>query len=109
VIGEVIALAGAVLVLLAAIGVLRFPDALSRMQSLTKASTVGLALVALGSVFVLPTWNDDTSAIAAALMQVVTLPIGASLLARATYRATPESGERDHADRGRRDDGETGQ
>ena len=87
-IGEVIALAGAVLVLLAAIGVVRFPDPLSRMQSLTKASTVGLALVALGSVFVLPTWNDDTSAVAAALMQVVTLPIGASLLARATYRAT---------------------
>jgi multicomponent Na+:H+ antiporter subunit G len=91
VIGEVIALAGAVLVLLAAIGVVRFPDPLTRMQSLTKASTVGVALVALGSVFVLPTWNDDTSSVAAALMQVLTLPIGASLLARATYRATSDA------------------
>jgi multicomponent Na+:H+ antiporter subunit G len=88
VIGEVIAFAGAVLVLLAAIGVVRFPDALSRMQSLTKASTVGVTLVAFGAVFVLPTWNDDSSAVAAALLQVLTMPIGASLLARAIYRAT---------------------
>ncbi len=88
VIGEVIAFAGAVLVLLAAIGVVRFPDALTRMQSLTKASTVGVTLVAIGSVFLLPTWNDDTSAMAAALLQVLTLPISASLLARATHRAT---------------------
>ena len=89
-IGEVIALAGAVLVLLAAIGVVRFPDALTRMQSLTKASTVGVTLVAVGSLFLLPTWNDDTSAVAAALLQVLTLPIGASLLARATHRATSD-------------------
>jgi multicomponent Na+:H+ antiporter subunit G len=87
VIGELITLLGAVLVLLAAIGVVRFPDALSRMQSLTKASTIGVALVAIGSLFVLPTWNDDTSAIAAALLQLLTLPISASLIARATYRA----------------------
>jgi len=40
-----------VLVLLAAVGVVRFPDALTRMQSLTKASTVGVTLVAVGSGF----------------------------------------------------------
>jgi multicomponent Na+:H+ antiporter subunit G len=93
VIGEVIAFAGAVLVLLAAVGVVRFPDALSRMQSLTKASTVGVTLVAVGGVFVLPTWNDDTSAVAAALLQVLTLPISASLLARSTYRALSDDAE----------------
>jgi multicomponent Na+:H+ antiporter subunit G len=87
VIGEAITLFGAILVLLAAVGVVRFPDVLSRMQSLTKASTLGVVLVAVGSVFVLPTWNDDTSAIAAALLQLLTLPISASLIARATYRA----------------------
>lgn len=86
-IGEVVTLAGAVLVLLAAVGVVRFPDVLSRMQSLTKASTIGVVLVAAGSVAVLPTWNDATSVIAAALLQLLTLPISASLLARATYRS----------------------
>jgi len=87
VIGEAIVLLGAVLVLLAAIGVVRFGDVLSRMQSLTKASTVGVVFVTVGSTFVLPTWNDDTSAVAAALLQLLTLPISASLIARAAYRA----------------------
>jgi multicomponent Na+:H+ antiporter subunit G len=86
-IGEVIALFGCVLILLSAIGVLRFPDALARMHALTKASTLGVALVAIGSAFVLPTANDITSAIGAALLQLLTLPISASLLARATYHA----------------------
>jgi multicomponent Na+:H+ antiporter subunit G len=87
VIGELVALLGAVLILLSAIGVVRFPDALSRMQALTKASTIGVALVAIGSAFVLPTANDVTSALAAALLQVLALPIATSLLARATYLA----------------------
>ena len=65
----------------------RFPDALVRMHALTKASTVGVVLVAVGAAFVLPTANDVTSAIAAALLQILTLPISASLIARATYLA----------------------
>jgi multicomponent Na+:H+ antiporter subunit G len=87
VIGEAIVLLGAVLVLLSAIGVIRFGDVLSRMQSLTKASTLGVVFVTIGSTIVLPTWNDDTSAMAAAVLQLLTLPISASLIARATYRA----------------------
>ena len=35
----------------------------------------------------LPTANDITSAIAAAVLQLMTLPISASLIARATYLA----------------------
>ena len=65
-IGEAIVLLGAVLVLLAAIGVV---------------------FVTIGSTVVLPTWNDDTSTVAAAVLQLLTLPISASLIARATYRA----------------------
>lgn len=86
-IGELVTLAGAVLILLSAIGVVRFPDALARMHALTKASTVGVVLVAVGAAFVLPTANDITSALAAALLQILTLPISASLIARATYLA----------------------
>jgi len=87
VIGEVITLLGAILILLSAVGVVRFPDVLSRMQALTKASTIGVLLVAVGAAFVLPTANDVTSALAAALLQLLTLPISASLIARATYLA----------------------
>jgi multicomponent Na+:H+ antiporter subunit G len=87
VIGEVITLLGAILILLSAVGVVRFPDVLSRMQALTKASTIGVLLVAVGAAFVLPTANEVTSALAAALLQLLTLPISASLIARATYLA----------------------
>jgi multicomponent Na+:H+ antiporter subunit G len=86
-IGEAIALGGAVLILLSAVGVMRFGDVLSRMHALTKGSTIGVLLVAVGSAFVLPTANDITSALAAALLQLMTLPIAASLIARATYLA----------------------
>jgi multicomponent Na+:H+ antiporter subunit G len=87
VIADLVVLAGAVLMLVSAIGVTRFPDVLSQMHAVTKASTVGLGLVAVGAAFVLPTANDVTSALAAAALYVGTLPIGASLLGRATRAA----------------------
>jgi len=83
--GQAIALLGALLVLLGAVGVVRFPDALSRMHALTKASTIGVAFVAIGAALVLPSANDLTSALGAAALQLLTLPISASLLARSTY------------------------
>jgi multicomponent Na+:H+ antiporter subunit G len=85
--GEVVMLVGAILILLGAVGVLRFPDALARMHALTKASTIGVVLVAVGAAVVLTNANDLTSAIGAALLQLLTLPISASLIARATYLA----------------------
>lgn len=86
-IGEIIALAGAVLTLLAAVGVVRFPDVLSRMHALTKASTLGFVLVAVGAAINLPTANDTTSALLAAGLQILTLPVAANLISRSTYLA----------------------
>jgi multicomponent Na+:H+ antiporter subunit G len=108
VIGESIALAGAVLTLIAAIGVARYKDALTRMHALTKASTVGLMLVAVGGALVVPTVNDATSALLAAVLYVLTLPISASMLGRATYVTNEANVEIDTVDelarRQRRDD-----
>lgn len=85
---EALLLFGAVLVLLAAVGVIRFSDVLARMHSLTKASTLGLVLVLLGGALGLDRANDVTFLVLAGGLQVVTSPVGANLLARATYRAT---------------------
>jgi multicomponent Na+:H+ antiporter subunit G len=87
VIGQAVALFGAVLTLLAGVGVLRFPDVLSRMHALSKASTVGFVLVAVGAALELQTANDVTTALLAAGLQILTLPVGANLIARATYMA----------------------
>lgn len=87
VIGQVLALNGALLTLLAAIGVVRFPDTLTRMHALTKASTLGFVFVALGAALTLPTANEITSVLLAAALQIITLPVAANLIARAAYRS----------------------
>jgi multicomponent Na+:H+ antiporter subunit G len=87
VIGDAIVLCGAVLTLLSAIGVVRFPDALSRMHALTKASTVGFGLIAIGACLNMSNANDITSVLLAAGLQVLTLPAAAILIAHSTYWA----------------------
>ncbi|HWM19977.1 MAG TPA: monovalent cation/H(+) antiporter subunit G [Ilumatobacteraceae bacterium] len=86
-IAELIVLGGAILILLAGIGVVRFDDALARMHALTKATTLGLLLVLLGAAIDLHDPNDITSLILAAALQVLTSPVSAHLIGRATYRA----------------------
>lgn len=82
---QLIALVGAALVLIASIGVLRFDDSLSRLHASTKASTLGVVLVFIGAAVSLDRANDWTSLLLAAVIQLVTSPIAASLIARSTY------------------------
>jgi multicomponent Na+:H+ antiporter subunit G len=85
--GPVLALSGAALTLVAAIGVVRFPDVLARMHALTKASTVGLVLVLLGGAVTIDNLNDVTTLLLAAAVQVLTMPVAANLMSRSTYMA----------------------
>jgi multicomponent Na+:H+ antiporter subunit G len=84
---EAVVLLGAVLILLAAIGVVRFDDVLTRMHALTKASTLGVLLVLVGAALYLRNPNDYTSLALAAGLQLLTSPVSAHLIGRATYRA----------------------
>jgi multicomponent Na+:H+ antiporter subunit G len=84
-IGELLSLVGAVLVLLAALGVLRFDDPLARMHALAKASTLGILLVLAGAAINLHTVNDVTSVVLAALLHVLVSPPASNMVSRATY------------------------
>ncbi len=84
---ESLALAGCVLTLLSAIGVVRFSDVLERSHSLTKASTLGVVFVLGGAALHLDHPNDVTSALLAALLQIVTMPVSANIMNRAVYFA----------------------
>jgi multicomponent Na+:H+ antiporter subunit G len=86
-IGEALVLLGALLTLLAAIGVVRFRDAFARMHALSKASTAGVLAALLGAAITMHSANDATSMIFAAVVQVVTNPVSGVMLARATYLA----------------------
>lgn len=81
----VLALVGATFTLLAGIGVLRFPDTLSRMHAATKATTLGLLLIVVAAV-VQFTGGSTKLAFAVGLV-FLTAPVAAHLVGRSTYRA----------------------
>jgi multicomponent Na+:H+ antiporter subunit G len=85
--GQALALAGSLLVLLAAIGVVRFDDVFARLHALAKASTLGVLLVLVGAAVSLHDANDTTSVLLAALAQLLTSPPASNMLSRATYLA----------------------
>jgi multicomponent Na+:H+ antiporter subunit G len=83
--GEVIAFAGAVFVLLAGAGTLRFPDVYARIHAATKASTLGIALVGLAAVITLDAGRAKT--IIAVAFIFVTAPSAAHFVGRTAYHA----------------------
>jgi multicomponent Na+:H+ antiporter subunit G len=78
---------GALLALIAAIGVLRFPDVLSRMHSATKPQVLGLLLVLLGVGLRLRDPAATGILLLVALSQLVTSPIASHMVGRASFRA----------------------
>lgn len=79
-------LAGALLALLAAIGVLRLPDVFTRMQASTKALTLGLGCL-LGALIMLhPSTEFVIRAGSIAAFMMLTAPVSAHVIARASAR-----------------------
>ena len=82
---EVVMVAGAVIAVLAGIGLLRFSTPFARIQAAGKASPVALLLMSVGAAPLLGWRGSAYLAIAAGAM-IVTLPIVAHLLLRAVHR-----------------------
>jgi multicomponent Na+:H+ antiporter subunit G len=104
VIGELLALFGALLVLVSAIGVVRLPDVLARLHALAKASTLGLLLLLAGAAANLNDLNDLTSVVLAAILHLLASPAGSNMISRAAYLAEglPEGAIDEHPDAGTR-------
>ena len=83
VLASVLLLAGATLTLLAAVGVLRMPDVFTRMQSSTKAATLGLDCLLVGLVFLHPNAEFVIRAASIAAFVMLTTPVAAHVIARA--------------------------
>ena len=86
-VGAACLVAGAVLALAAGIGVLRFPDALSRMHAATKPQVLGVLLLLLGIALRLRTLSDLGMVLLVAIFQLATAPVAAQMIGRATYRS----------------------
>jgi multicomponent Na+:H+ antiporter subunit G len=103
VIGELLALVGAILVLLSAVGVLRLPDVLSRLHALAKASTLGLLLLLAGAAVNLTNLNDVTSVVLAGVLHLLASPPGSNMVSRVAYlaRGLPDGAIDEHPRAGR--------
>ncbi|WP_026875924.1 monovalent cation/H(+) antiporter subunit G [Jiangella gansuensis] len=79
-------IAGSSLSLIAAIGLVRFPDLLARMHAGTKPQVLGLLLILVGVGLRLRDWTDLGMLLAVALFQLLTAPVAAHMIGRAAYR-----------------------
>lgn len=87
IVAAVLLVAGTLLSAVAGFGLLRYPDVLSRMHAATKPQVLGLLLALAGMGFALRTWTVVPVLIVAWLAQLITAPVSAHMVGRATYRS----------------------
>ena len=80
-------LVGSAFALLAAVGVLRMPDVFTRMQASTKASTLGLGCLLLGSALHMGDFATLIRVSSIAAFVLLTTPVAGHVIARASYFA----------------------
>lgn len=82
----VLLIVGALMSLGAAIGLLRFPDLMSRMHAATKPQVLGLFLVLAAIGLQLREWWVWPVLFVAWIFQLLTVPVSAHMVGRAGYR-----------------------
>ncbi len=82
----VLILAGALLCLTAGLGLVRFPDVLTRMHAGTKPQVLGILLIMLGGAIRLEGWSATWMLLLVAVFQMLTAPVSAHMISRVAYR-----------------------
>lgn len=86
VVAAVLLVAGALQCLLGALGLVRLPSLLGRLQAATKPQTLGLLLILLGAALRVPPDSAVTLALVA-VFQLITAPVLSQLVGRSAYRS----------------------
>lgn len=89
---------GVALTVLAAVGIVRFPDVLTRASASTKAAGLGVALVLAGAACLVGTTEAFVKLGLAVVLQFVTAPVSGHVLGRAAYRSGAPRWEGTHTD-----------
>jgi multicomponent Na+:H+ antiporter subunit G len=87
VVSAILMLAGALIAVIAAIGLHRLPDVYARMHVATKPATLGIALCLSGAALRADTTSTATKLVLAIAFQLVTTPAAGHLLGRAAHAA----------------------
>lgn len=85
VVSAVLLLSGGCLSLLAAVGLLRFPDTVSRLHASAKAQTVGLLLILVGTAIQLAP-SQGLLLMLVAGFQLLTTPVTGHIIGRIAHR-----------------------
>lgn len=80
---------GAVFFLAGTVGLLRFPDSLSRLHALTKADNLGLGLIVLGLLPLAADWQDALKLVVIWLLVLLGSAAASQLIARVAHRGAP--------------------
>lgn len=86
-IGSLFILVGALLCFGAAVSLVRFPDVLGKLHAITKPQVLGLISVSLGITISLRTWWAAGLCILIVVLQLLSAPVSANLVARSAYRS----------------------
>ena len=87
ILGIIFAAGGALFILVAAVGLLRFPDVITRMHATTKAGTLGLGLIAIAAMLFFGRMDVVARSSGIILFVFLTAPISAHMISRAAYFA----------------------
>lgn len=81
----IIATLGTLFVLLAGVGILRMPDTYLRMAVTTKAATLGIGLILVAAAIYFNDLSTTTRVLAVIIFILLTAPVGAHLIGKASY------------------------
>ncbi|HLW19745.1 MAG TPA: monovalent cation/H(+) antiporter subunit G [Cyclobacteriaceae bacterium] len=76
---------GTLSILLAAVGIVRMPDIYLRISVTTKAATMGIGLILIGAAMYFNELGITSRVIAIIFFMLLTAPVGAHMLGRASY------------------------
>jgi len=95
--GSLIVFTGSIFLFSAGLGVLRMPDSYNRIQTGTKASTLGVILVLLGLAVLHPAWTWKLLILI--FFVLLTNPVSSHALARAAHAVQTREAESTVVDR----------
>jgi multicomponent Na+:H+ antiporter subunit G len=78
--------AGSLMSLAAAVGLLRFPDLMTRMHAAAKPQVLGLLLFLLAMAVEFRSWALVPALMVCWIFQILTVPVSAHMVGRAGYR-----------------------
>ncbi|HAK47421.1 MAG TPA: cation:proton antiporter [Spirochaeta sp.] len=83
IVGSILVLIGSLIFFLSALGVIRMPDVYNRIQTGTKATTLGTIFVLTGIAFLSPGWIPKL--VILLIFIILTNPVSSHVVARAAH------------------------